>query len=77
MLSIQCVSKMQVLSVYAINELELLLITDYCNKIRIQINFYLILVLTLFLKKVSEKLTVAVFCLTDYVFKTPIPKNDD
>jgi hypothetical protein len=68
---------MQVLSVYAINELKLLLITEYCNKIRIQINFHLILVLTLFLKKVNEKLPVAVFCLTDYVFNSPIPKHYD
>ena len=77
LLSIQCVSKMQVLSVYTINELELLLITDYCNKLRTQINYHLILVLTLFLKKVNEKLTVAVFCLTDYAFKIPIPENYD
>jgi hypothetical protein len=68
---------MQVLSLYAINELELPLITDYFNKIRIQINFHLILVLTLFFKKVNDKLTVAVFCLTDYVFNSPIPKKYD
>jgi hypothetical protein len=46
------------------------LIIIYCNKIKTQINYHLILLLTLFFKNVKKKLLLLFYCFTDYVFKT-------